>query len=253
MPVDRGIIAILYYNKITDIDKVEDFIGENNGYYEIKIDGKIEKLKIPDHSYIEKVDGMINMITEESKYEDDLSKELEKIKISVAKNKEDNNKITDNLKNSHRKTLSDNLEKRKKSIEDLIKREISLGIVKEPNQEKLKNTTETTSNIEEEKIEKVEKVEDKNVEKLKSNKESEINNDLNKEYTDVIDNKKDESNKDITKKNSSVITKIVKTETYFSSDSDKESRKDESAKEDSKKSSSSKSKKSEDDEYIDSI
>jgi len=69
----------------------------------------------------------------------------------------------------------------------------------------------------------------------------------------VIDNKKDESNKDITKKNSSVITKIVKTETYFSADSDKESRKDESDKEDLKKSSSSKSKKSEDDEYIDSI
>ena len=51
MSIDRRIVSILYYNNITDINKVDEFIGENNGYYDIKINGKIKSLKIPDNEY----------------------------------------------------------------------------------------------------------------------------------------------------------------------------------------------------------
>jgi len=51
MSIDRRIVSILYYNNITDINNVEEFIGEKNGYYDIKINGKIKSLKIPDNEY----------------------------------------------------------------------------------------------------------------------------------------------------------------------------------------------------------
>jgi hypothetical protein len=53
MSLDRRIVSILYHNGITDVSKVEKFIGENNNYYEVVIDGKIEKLKIPGNIYNE--------------------------------------------------------------------------------------------------------------------------------------------------------------------------------------------------------
>ena len=53
MSLDRRILSILYHNGIVDVNKVEKFIGENNNYYEIMIDGKVEKLKIPGNKYDE--------------------------------------------------------------------------------------------------------------------------------------------------------------------------------------------------------
>jgi len=50
--VDQKLLAILDYNHI-DINKVEKFIGVNENYYEVTIDGKIEKLKIPGKIYTE--------------------------------------------------------------------------------------------------------------------------------------------------------------------------------------------------------
>jgi hypothetical protein len=47
MSLDRRIVSILYYNNIFDVNNVEEFIGEKNNFYEIKIDGKIMKLEIP--------------------------------------------------------------------------------------------------------------------------------------------------------------------------------------------------------------
>ncbi|MCK9417110.1 hypothetical protein M0Q97_10680 [Candidatus Dojkabacteria bacterium] len=47
MSLDRRIVSILYYNNIFDVNSVEEFIGEKNNFYEIKIDGKIMKLEIP--------------------------------------------------------------------------------------------------------------------------------------------------------------------------------------------------------------
>ena len=52
MSLDRRIVSILYYNNIFDVKSVEEFIGEKNNFYEIKIDGKIMKLEIPNKDYI---------------------------------------------------------------------------------------------------------------------------------------------------------------------------------------------------------
>jgi hypothetical protein len=51
MSLDRRIVSILYYNNIFDVNKVEEFIGEKNNFYEIKIGGKIKKLEIPSKEY----------------------------------------------------------------------------------------------------------------------------------------------------------------------------------------------------------
>jgi hypothetical protein len=56
MSLDRRIVSILYHNGITDVNKVEKFIGENNNYYEVIINGKIEKLKIPGSIYLDNYD-----------------------------------------------------------------------------------------------------------------------------------------------------------------------------------------------------
>jgi len=267
MPVDRGIIAILYYNNITDIDKVEDFIGEKNGYYEIKINGKIEKLKIPDISYVEHiedvedVEDVIKVIYKEDTYEKELEYELEKIKISSNKIEEESKRINNNIIESQKKTKLDSEEKRIASIEELKKREIELGIVKEPISKFLANSSGTTFN--EESI--IESTTEKTIENsqvstdnklnLRYSNVPNINTELiNESIVDTIENNQDESkdksNNDNSKKNSSAITKTVKTETYFSSDTDKN---DDSKKNKNKKNTSTKSKKSDDNEYINAI
>jgi hypothetical protein len=54
MGLDRRIVSILYYNDINDINKIEKFIGENKDHlYEVIINGKVEKLKIPGYEYNE--------------------------------------------------------------------------------------------------------------------------------------------------------------------------------------------------------
>ena len=52
MSLDRRIVSILYYNNIFDVNNVEEFIGEKDNFYEIKIDGEIRKLEIPGKEYI---------------------------------------------------------------------------------------------------------------------------------------------------------------------------------------------------------
>lgn len=257
MPVDRGIIAILFYNKITDVDKVEDFIGENDGYYEIKINGEIKKLEIPDRTYINNLDNMINTIIENDKFENettkhqkDLENELIKIQNNMIETTEINNRKKNELILNHKKLKSDSAEKRIKFVEDLKKREIALGIIKEPITQNLINpsgtTSGTTSNIETP-IEKT--VENTPVntadEQVKSTKISDIKPETIKDSVDIINNKKEDN-----KKEQPVITKIIKTETYFSSDTN--NKEDDSDKNDTKKT-TTKSKKSDDDEYITSI
>jgi hypothetical protein len=53
MSIDRRIVSILFQNGITDVTKVEKFLGEKNNYYEVIVDGKLLKLRIPDHDYTE--------------------------------------------------------------------------------------------------------------------------------------------------------------------------------------------------------
>jgi len=65
MSIDRRIVSILYYNDITDVNSVEEFIGENNGYYEVKVNGIINKLKLPGENYFENVDDNIDEIKQQ--------------------------------------------------------------------------------------------------------------------------------------------------------------------------------------------
>ena len=53
MTIDRRIVAILYHNGITDVNTIENFIGEHDNYYEVVIKGKLRKLKIPGYTYNE--------------------------------------------------------------------------------------------------------------------------------------------------------------------------------------------------------
>ena len=53
MSIDRRILSILYSNGINDVNAIEKFLGENNNYYEVIINGKLEKLKIPGKIYTE--------------------------------------------------------------------------------------------------------------------------------------------------------------------------------------------------------
>ena len=55
MSIDRRIVSILYHNGIFDVDEVEKFIGEKGNYYEVVINGKLEKLKIPGNDYIDDI------------------------------------------------------------------------------------------------------------------------------------------------------------------------------------------------------
>jgi hypothetical protein len=62
MSIDRRIVSILYYNNINDVNMVEKFIGINKeNYYEVIINGKVEKLKIPGKEYFEKVQEEVKL------------------------------------------------------------------------------------------------------------------------------------------------------------------------------------------------
>lgn len=93
MSIDRRIVSILYYNNITEVEKVEKFLGENNGYYNIIINGELKKLKIPGREYsenikkgkkqkIQKLEPLNNLDEIAQKIEED-SKELFTIKTEV--------------------------------------------------------------------------------------------------------------------------------------------------------------------------
>ena len=55
MAIDRRIVSILYYNGITDVNEIDKFIGESNGYYQVEINGEIKNLEIPGFHYNEKL------------------------------------------------------------------------------------------------------------------------------------------------------------------------------------------------------
>lgn len=135
MSIDRRIVSILHYNGINDVNKVEKFIGTNGeNYYEILIDGKIEKLKIPGVEYfeiptvkdleskieqvnknIEKLESFTNNLEEVIESIKDSTKDqlftttiIEEQKISfeeeLEKTEKENEKILESLKETKPKT-----------------------------------------------------------------------------------------------------------------------------------------------------
>jgi len=83
MSMDRRMVSILHYNGIYDPNKVEKFLGKNEDYYEVVIDGKIEKLKIPDFQHIE--EGLQKKLGKIHKFEDVELPNIEHLETQIKK------------------------------------------------------------------------------------------------------------------------------------------------------------------------
>ena len=108
MSLDRRIVSILYYNNIFDVNNVEEFIGEKNNFYEIKIGGKIMKLEIPNKG-IE-----FNEVIESAKNNNLLTTKIEIIDEDILPQPE--------ILQQNLETLQQNLETQKvENIEEKVK------------------------------------------------------------------------------------------------------------------------------------
>jgi hypothetical protein len=71
MGLDRRILSILYYNDIVDVNDVEKFIGEKDGYYIVIVKGETKKLKVPGFVYPEEsVEEIFNEFELEDEFEE---------------------------------------------------------------------------------------------------------------------------------------------------------------------------------------
>ena len=101
MSIDRRILAILYFNNITDVNTIQKYLGTNGDYYEVIIDDKVTKLKFPGKEYtedtntFEKVKDKIEDIVED--IVEDVKDFVEDIKDFVENVKEDIIQIVDNI------------------------------------------------------------------------------------------------------------------------------------------------------------
>lgn len=78
MSLDRRIVSILYFNGIEDVESVQEFLGEKNGYFEILINNEIKKLKIPDYNYPEENEDVFTSFEYQEEIKNDKIKEIEK-------------------------------------------------------------------------------------------------------------------------------------------------------------------------------
>jgi len=71
MSLDRKVLIILNHNGIYDVNTIEKFIGLNNNYYQVVINGKIVNLKIPGITYSEEIltEELLDEIKDEIKDE----------------------------------------------------------------------------------------------------------------------------------------------------------------------------------------
>ena len=107
MALDRRIVSILYFNGIEDVESVSEFLGEVDGYFEIKINDEIKKLKIPGKNYTE-VES--NVILQKPKK---LKKEIKDV-IDVIKDK-----IDEKVEN-----IKENLEEKVEYIKELVQEKV---------------------------------------------------------------------------------------------------------------------------------
>jgi len=105
MSLDRRIVSILYHNGIEDVESVQQFIGEENGYFKVVINDEVRNLEIPGNLYV---------ISEEST----LKKELQDV-INVVKSeiKEVIQEVKDKAVEI-KEDLSENIQEIKKDFEE---------------------------------------------------------------------------------------------------------------------------------------
>lgn len=159
MSIDRRIVSILYFNGIKDVNKVEKFIGENNGYYEIIVNGDLKKLKIPGFNYETSSEEFLKagMV--------DINSAIKKVPginiVSIVKNEEKNTNI-ENLEYFEIPTVKDLESKIEQVNKNIEKLEYSTDSTKDQFEEIQKTSFE----------EEIEKTEKENEEVLKSLKET---------------------------------------------------------------------------------
>ena len=97
MAIDRRILSILYANGISDVNKVQEFLGEKNNYYEVKINDEIKKLRIPGY-YYNNVNEVLENVTESVKNEPLLSVETFSFEEELEKSNIENEKLLEEIK-----------------------------------------------------------------------------------------------------------------------------------------------------------
>jgi len=147
MSIDRRIVSILYFNGIMDVEEVQEFLGEKNGFYEILINDEVKKLKIPSEDE-----------TIFTQYDDELEKEI------ISKRIEE---IKDSIKEVFEEVKENIKEEVKEKVED-IKEE-----VKEEVKEKVENIKDVLENIKDDVKDFLENDEDIKEEKMNSELEGE--------------------------------------------------------------------------------
>ena len=129
MPIDRRVLSILYHNDIKDANKIEKFIGQNEKYYEVVMNGEIVKLKIPGVVYDDVVDvnslkkNLIDKVEKTIELSKDLKKpeteEQQKIIDEIYDEIEDMKEILDSVPEQKNENIlkTDIVEKVEKAIE----------------------------------------------------------------------------------------------------------------------------------------
>lgn len=124
MGLDRRLVAILFYNGINDVTRVEKYLGRKDDYLEVIIDGKLEKLKIPGILYpdniistefeIEKTDK--NVLEKMETFTNNLEEVVESIK------KSENDLFTTKIVTETKElSFEEELEKTEKENQEVLK------------------------------------------------------------------------------------------------------------------------------------
>ena len=113
MSIDRRILSILYANGIHNVNDVQEFLGEKNNYYEIKINNEVKKLKIPGYTYFD-VNNEIENVIEAIEKEPILSVETFTFEEELEKSDKENEKLLEEIKNIEVKVEEPKVDKPKK-------------------------------------------------------------------------------------------------------------------------------------------
>jgi hypothetical protein len=138
--VDQKILAILRFNNI-EVSTVEKFIGNNENYYNVLINGEIKKLKIPGIDYIQEEETevftsfefeeekeLIEAEKESKKFEEKVIFEQKTFEEELIESEKESEKLeqtisfsVNNLENSSSVIPEINISNEEKVKEDVIK------------------------------------------------------------------------------------------------------------------------------------
>lgn len=189
MSIDRRILAILYFNNITDVNTVEKYLGPNGDHYEVIINGEVKKLKFPDKEYTEDTNIFEKIKEKIEEFVDDV---VEDVKEFVEEVKEDVVELIDKVEEE----IKEDVAEIEKTIEEDIK------IIKD-------GVTEIKGEFDliVEEVKDIEETVKETIEKLKDNTVTEIPVSANEQLYKVVEASK--ANKDLFQVTVETIVKKV--------------------------------------------